>query len=153
MFIGRVVATGGAGVAVIGTFLPWLRSGARRRSSFEIFSLVDRLGFSPSGAVGWGIRLWPLVVLLFAAAVTLLWYPVRQLRWLRPVVVALAVLYAGVVSIAVRSAPSTSLVEVESGPLVTLIGTLLLATGAFLTTCVREREDATGCGTPGPRGG
>ena len=33
---------GGSGVAVLGTFLPWLRSGAVDRSSYEIFDLVDR---------------------------------------------------------------------------------------------------------------
>jgi hypothetical protein len=142
MFIGRVVATGGAVVAAIGTFLPWLRSGTRRRNSFEIFSLVDRLGFSPSGPVGWAIRMWPTVVLLLAAAVTALWFP---LRWVTPSVAGIAVLYAGAVSIAVRSAPATSLVSVQSGPVVTLVGTIILLAGALLT--------AIGHGTPAPREG
>ena len=62
--IGRVVATVGAAVALVGTFLPWLRSGTRQRNSYEIFSLVERLGISQSSVVGWGVRLWPLCSLL-----------------------------------------------------------------------------------------
>jgi hypothetical protein len=137
ILIGRLVATAGAAVAVFGTFLPWLRSGTRGRSSYEIFSLVDRLGFSPSGPIGWGVRLWPIVPLLLAAAITVLWFP---RRWLTLGVVTAAVLYAGVVSVAVRSAPSTSLLSIEAGPLVTLAGTITLGVGALTAGALLNRQ-------------
>src|SRR5471030_3335988 len=104
ILIGRVMATGGAVVATIGTFLPWLRSGARRRSSYEIFSLVDRLGFSRSSAVGWGLRLWPIVPFLFACAVTLQWFP---RKWATGCSAIVAAVYAGGVAAAVEFAPAT----------------------------------------------
>jgi hypothetical protein len=131
ILIGRVVATIGAVVAVIGTFQPWVRSGTRHRTSYEIFSLIDRLGISRSSLVGWGLRLWPIVPFLLALAVTLLWFP---RRWLGAGIVVLAVAYAGIVSVAVRRAPSTSLITIERGPLITLIGTVALAAGALLAT-------------------
>ncbi|MDP9464178.1 MAG: hypothetical protein M3P52_06110 [Actinomycetota bacterium] len=130
ILIGRVVATFGAVVAVAGTFLPWLRSGTRRRSSYEIFSLVDRLGISRSSLVGWGLRLWPIVPFLLACAITLQWFP---RKWATGTTAAAAVVYAGVVSAAVRSAPSTSLIKVEFGPLVTLLGAITLACGSLVT--------------------
>lgn len=129
ILIGRVVATIGAAVAAVGTFQPWVRSGTRHRTSYEIFSLVDRLGISRSSLVGWGLRLWPIVPFLLALAVTLLWFP---RRWLSGLFVVAAILYAGVVSAAVRSAQSTSLIRIERGPLVTLIGTIGLAAGAVV---------------------
>jgi hypothetical protein len=107
-----------------------LRSGARRRSSYEILSLVDRLGFSQSSLVGWGVRLWPIVPLLVAGATTLQWFP---RRWVTGSVTMVAVVYAGGVSAAVETAPSSSLLAIEYGPLVTLAGTLGLAVGALVT--------------------
>jgi hypothetical protein len=128
--IGQVAATLGGLVALVGTFLPWLRSGTRDRSSYEIFSLVDRLGISQSSVVGWGVRLWPVVPLLLVLAVTLLWFPQK---WIGGATVLVAVAYAGVVSIAVRSASSNSLITIENGPVVTLVGALILGAGALTT--------------------
>jgi hypothetical protein len=129
ILIGRLAATFGAIAAAVGTFLPWLRSGTRRRNSYEIFSLVDRLGFSPSSLVGWGLRLWPILPLLLVGAVTLQWFP---RRWASGMAAAVAAIYAGVVSAAVRTAPATSLITVEFGSLVTLLGAITLAAGALL---------------------
>lgn len=130
ILIGRVVATTGAAVIVVGTFLPWLRSGTRRRNSYEIFSLVDRLGYSQSDLVGWGLRLWPILPLLVACAVSLLWFP---RAWATGAAVVVAAVYAGVVSAAVRSASPNSIITVEYGASVTLIGAVLLAAGSLLT--------------------
>jgi hypothetical protein len=127
--IGRVVATTGAGVALVGTFLPWLRSGSRQRNSYEIFSLVERLGFSSSGLVGWGLRLWPVVPFLLAFAATMQWFP---RKWLSGASVIVAVVYVGGVAAAVKTAPATSLIAVDYGPWVTIAGTALLALGALV---------------------
>ena len=146
ILIGRLVATFGAIAVAVGTFLPWLRSGTRHRNSYEIFSLVDRLGFSPSSLVGWGLRLWPVLPLLLVGAVTLQWFP---RRWATGVTAAVAAIYAGVVSAAVRTAPSTSFITVEFGSLVTLLGAVTLAAGALLTLVTRPRRR----GLRGPGGG
>ena len=124
------MATAGAVVIVVGTFLPWLRSGTRRRNSFEIFSLVERLGYSRSDLVGWGLRLWPILPLLVACAVALLWF---RRGWVAAAVVAVAAVYAGVVSAAVRSASPNAIITVEYGTSITLAGAVLLAAGYLLT--------------------
>lgn len=129
ILIGRVMAGAGGLAAIVGTFLPWIQSGTRRRSSYEIFSLVERLGFSPSSAVGWGLRLWPVVPFLVTLAVTLAWFP---RRWVTNAAALVAVLYVGGVAVAVESAPSTSLLSIEFGPDVTLVGVVVLAGGALL---------------------
>ena len=134
ILIGRAVATIGAMVALVGTFRPWVRSGERQRSSYEIFSLVDRLGISRSSVVGLGLRLWPVVPFLVVLAVTLLWF---ARRWLAATIVVVAVVYAGVVAAAVRSARPTSLVTIERGPLVTLLGLAGLVVGAVLALARR----------------
>jgi len=137
ILIGRGVATGGALLALVGTFLPWLRSGTRRRNSYEIFSLVERLGISQSSLVGFGVRLWPVVPFLLVLAVTLLWFAPR---WPAAAVVAGTVVYAGAVSIAVNGASTHSLVAIEHGPVVTICGLGLLTAGALLVrTCARSR--------------
>jgi hypothetical protein len=128
--IGRLTVTAGAALAVVGTFLPWLRSGTRRRNSYEIFSLVERLGISQSSIVGLGLRLWPVVPLLLVLAVTFQWFP---RKWVTIASVVVADVYAGGVAAAVEFAPSTSLIAVENGPVVTLVGTVILTAGALLT--------------------
>jgi hypothetical protein len=126
----------GAALMVVGCFLPWLRSGQRQRSSFELFSLVDRLGFAPSGLFAWAVRLWPLVPLLAISAAIGVWY----LSGVRIVVPAMiASLYAGGVSIGIRQIPNSTFVGVGTGPLVTAAGCLVLDRVA----AVRRR--ATAC--------
>src|SRR4051794_1214893 len=129
ILIGRAVATAGGLLALVGTFLPWLRSGARLRNSYEIFALVDRLGISESSLVGWGVRLWPVVPVLLVLAVVLLWFaPVGPAA----AVVVLTVLYAGVVSVAVDHAASNSLLSVTGAPILTICGLALLTAGTVL---------------------
>ena len=130
------MSTLGAAVAVVGTFLPWLRSGSRQRNSYEIFSLVDRLGFATSSLVGWGLRLWPVVPFLLALAVTLQWFP---RKWLTGASAVLAVIYVGGVAVAVETAPTSSLIAVEYGPWVVLAGVVIFAIGAFVHQPPDER--------------
>ena len=127
--IGQVMATLGGFVALVGTFLPWLRSGTRDRSSYEIFSLVDRLGISQSSVVGWGLRLWPVVPFLLVLAVTLEWFP---RKWVTGAAVAVATVYAGLVAVAVTTASSNSLITIEGGPVVTLVGVVILAAATLV---------------------
>ena len=126
MVDGRWIASSGALVVLTGSFLPWLASGSAERSSYDLFGIVERLGFAPDGAVGWAVRLWPLLPLLLV--VTVVSHHVRlDAAWL-PVVRAtstgLSALYAGV-----------GVFSPRIGPWVTLLGALLLG----LATVVRTR--------------
>ena len=69
------MATGGACVALVGTFVPWLRSGARAAQQLrDLLARSIGSGFSQSSVVGWGVRLWPVVPFLLVLAVVLLWF-------------------------------------------------------------------------------
>jgi hypothetical protein len=103
--IERVTRVGGiAGLAVLvaGSFGPWLRSGARSRSSYELFQVADRLGFLGEGALRWLPETWVWVPVLAAIALAL--HVANRHRLARGVTAAVAI--AGlVVSAAVISSP------------------------------------------------
>lgn len=126
---------------MVGTFLPWLRSGARDRASYTIFDLVERLGFAPDGVIAWSLRLWPLVPLLLVVVVTTAWsVATGHLRWRVPVILAaVAATWVGGTSVAVLMAPDIALFRVGVGPTVTLAGTVVLAAGV---AALRPRESA-----------
>jgi hypothetical protein len=141
--IGRWLATVAAGVAVVGTFLPWVRSGTRRRNSYDVFAIVERLGYSASSAVGWCLKLWPLFPLLAVVAVTALW-----LRWIRTaaVIASLTAVAGGVVAIAVVRAGRSGLVSAAYGPWVTIVGAADLLASVWFTIAI-------GRATPTPHAG
>lgn len=134
------LGTAGAVTTLIGTFLPWLRSGARGRSSYTIFELVDRLGFAPDGVVSASLRMWPLVPLLLVGAVVSVWVPPTTVveRWAGTVTIALAVLWVGGTALVVRLAPADGLLRIGPGPIVTIVGVVVLAAGG----AIRLRESA-----------
>lgn len=53
---------------VAGSFGPWLRSGDRRRTSYELFQVADRLGVLGDGPLRWLPRAWVCVPLFAASA-------------------------------------------------------------------------------------
>ena len=136
--VGATLVTMGAAIVIVGSAAPWLRTGRRRRSSFEVFGLVDRLGFSPSGPVGWAIRLWPLVPLLVILAAALAWVAVS---WSLPVALV-AVSYAGGVAAVVAAVDDQALLVVEAGPLVTAAGATVILIGAGCNAFVTVRGHA-----------
>lgn len=126
--------TVGAGLTLAGTFLTWVRSGATDRSSYEVFGLVDRLGFSPDGAIGWALRLWPLLPLMLVAIVIAHWWDVAHPAWStgRASLATGALAYSGGIAIAVGNAPEIGLFEVGPGPAVTLAGAAVMLVGLVL---------------------
>jgi len=98
---------------------------------------VNRLGFSPSGAVGLAIRLWPFVPLLAVVAAVTTWFAPRW-SLLPALVVAL---YAGGVGFAVANVDEVTTVGIEGGPSLTAFGALLVLVGAGLATFGTFRGD------------
>jgi len=134
---------------VLGTFLPWLRSGTRWRSSYDLFSLLDRLDIAPRGAVGMLVRWWPIVPLLVAVSVVLLWWR-RVLLGLVAALVAAA--YVGGVSVAMTVAAADEPIDVGIGPVVCTVGSVLLVANAVvlqITTRLRP-EGVAGPPVPSP---
>jgi hypothetical protein len=146
VLLSRSIVVGGAAVMLIGTFLPWLSSGARSRSSYELFELVDRLGFSPDGVVGWALRLWPLAPLLLVLSVVAQWAPRRRasVRWTRVGLPVVSAVYVGGTAIALRFAPHAGLFRLRFGIWVALIGAIAVGVGLLLgnSTRIRSAESA-----------
>jgi hypothetical protein len=127
---------------LVGTFLTWLRSGAADRSSYDVFDLVDRLGFSEGGLVGWALRLWPLVPLMLVIAVIVWWLPASGPGWTatRVALTLVASIYAGGVALAVTNAPDVALFSVGPGPIVTLVGAIVMLAGLGLAAVSATRR-------------
>ncbi|MFW2332885.1 hypothetical protein [Ilumatobacter sp.] len=137
---GATVVTIGGVVMLVGTFLPWLRSGARNRSSYTIFDLVERLGFAQGGVIEWSLRLWPLVPLLLVATVITAWaVGTEHLSWPVPLTLAsCAVIWVGGTALALLLAPDIALFGVGVGPAVTLAGAALLLGGIVVLRTPEE---------------
>lgn len=124
-----VAFTVSAALTLIGVFAPWLRSGASTRSSFELFDLVDRLGFAPDGAFAWAVRLWPLVPLATIGGVVAAWFGRQRIA------IGLAGgtgCYVGAVAIGLRRAPNAGFIRTEWGADLAVAGaTALIATACW----------------------
>ncbi|CAN5678822.1 hypothetical protein BH18ACT2_BH18ACT2_19490 [soil metagenome] len=123
------MAAGGI-VVIVGTLLPWLRSGGRRRHSYDLLELVERIGFAPDGPAATALAWWPLVPLLVVSAVVAAWWGFARVGG---GIGAVAAFYAGGTAVAVmraRTASSSGIVEVLAGTVVTTVGTVILLVGS-----------------------
>ena len=137
----RGVVVIGATVMLVGTFLPWLRSGSVDRSSYDLIELVDRLGYASGGAMDLALTLWPIVPLLLVVSIIV----AVTSRVPVAAVVALWTLtasYVGATAIALVAAPGASLLQVRYGVWVSVAGTLLVlaaTVGESLQVIRRDR--------------
>lgn len=108
-------------LVVIGAALPWLHSGARSRSSFDLVAVAQRLGLSPDGWQGVALRLWPVVPLVCVLATVAAW-------WGRHHISAALAAGVGVASLwlawEVRTADLAANLRLAAGPTVTIVGAL-----------------------------
>src|SRR4051812_13154865 len=125
-------AVGAAGlfVLVLGTFLPWLRSGDVRRNSYASFGVLGRLiGFH--GITGFAIRIWPLLGLCCAAvvmAVVVRWHRVAAVLGL-----VTAAWSAAVACAVLMRDGAAGVTAVAVGPFVTIGGDVAVGVAAILT--------------------
>ena len=128
----------GASVTILGAALPWLHSGSRGRSSFDLVAVARRLGLSPEGWQGLALRLWPLVPLVCVLATVAAWWGRHSTA------VALAVVGSGAaawLSIEVRTARLAANLQLSAGPSVTLAGAVLLLAGAVVVLLRYRRAE------------
>lgn len=124
----RAVVYAGLVVLVIGTFLPWLRSGRATRNSYATDGAVRRL-LDVDGFTGAALRVWPFISLLCAVAVALVLLGRHRLGLLLAAVAAVA---AGPVAGWALSAPSRGLLHAATaGPAVTLAGSIMTGVGVL----------------------
>lgn len=65
----RTVAVAGLATVVLASFAPWLRSGERTRSSYDLVQVVDRIDVLDGGSLRWLPTAWVCVPLLAAIAI------------------------------------------------------------------------------------
>ena len=117
---------GGIGqvVIVVGTFLPWLRSGQGRRNSYQAGGAVRRL-IGTTGLIDHLLALWPLVGLACAASIALY---LTGLRTVSALLAGVSSLSAGAAAVGALATTATSYAEVSLiGPVATLVGATLVA--------------------------
>jgi hypothetical protein len=136
-----VAVTIGAAATIVGSLRPWVASGSVDRSSYEIIDLIDRLGFAEEGPLEVALRVWPLMPLVLVVGAAAMW-------WRRHVVgSALSVvggLYALAVAVTVELAPSTGLVRIRSGPMITIVGAAVLLVASFVALVAPIRATRAG---------
>jgi hypothetical protein len=123
----------GALVLVIGTFLPWLSSGAALRNSYQAMAVARRLTPLGDGATGAALSAWPAVGGITAACLVL--YAVG-LRRSAAIGISLLSVVTGTVATAtvVLLPPGEFTVRaVLLGPVVTVTGAVLAVVGAVTT--------------------
>ena len=131
---GRVAwAVGGLGLLalVVGTFLPWLRSGSVVRNSYQTVGIARRLTSLGDSVQGVLTAAWPAVGI--AAALSAALYVVGARRTSAVIVVLLSTIAGTVATLAMVLLPgSESTVRVIAiGPVVTLGGAVLAVVGAM----------------------
>jgi hypothetical protein len=137
--LARVVAFAGLAAIVLASFGPWLRSGERSRTSFELFEVVDRLGLLGDGALRLLPLLWVCVPCLAAVAVALF---VCRSPKLAAAVTAVVGGFSLIVGWAVQDTPLTAQWGSRAG-----VGggflALLGATAVFTTALINEFTGAS----------
>jgi uncharacterized membrane protein YeaQ/YmgE (transglycosylase-associated protein family) len=126
--LAAVLTAIGLTLVVVGSFLPWFRSGRRARSSYELFDLVDRLDLLSDDMARVAIAGWLLVPLAAAGAAAALLLGRSTVGAVMSIVVGLytAVLASVVRSTAGRSEVGTAMATI-GGIVATVGGVVLLA--------------------------
>jgi hypothetical protein len=124
---------------VVGTFLPWLRSGRASRNSYEATGAVRRL-IHPPGLIGELFKVWPLIGALCAVAVASY---LLGLRWVGVLVATVASIAGGAAAIAALTARTNAYASViDTGPAVTLAGAAVVFISAVGHLVAREQSTA-----------
>ncbi|HEX4723426.1 MAG TPA: hypothetical protein VH333_12985 [Pseudonocardiaceae bacterium] len=147
--LGAGVATAGLAVLVIGTFLPWLRSGTVLRDSYQSAGALRGLVSGLNAQAGAVLGAWPAVIPCCAVCVAGYALGLRRSAAIVGLLVALVVGTAAGV-IAVQGDATKSVVgPADTGPIVTLVGATIMLAGAItVVVCPRAgRWGGTGGGS------
>ena len=118
-----LVATGGA-IALVGTFLPWMRSGERRRTSYDLSEIARRLDLATNVASRAAVAIWPAVPLALLGSVVLA--IVRTSRWS-----SVGAMGVSAYLISVSATVASSPIKASVGLPVTIAGASALFLGAL----------------------
>jgi hypothetical protein len=130
---------GGAGIVVlvVGTFLPWLRSGRSERNSYETGGALRRL-LELHGALDTAVSAWPFAGLLCAAVIAVFAFGRPRCAAALALLTGLA---TGAVAVAALLVDGNSFVRpLMLGPSVTILGaTIVVVAATLVLTSARRR--------------
>ncbi|WP_016700760.1 hypothetical protein [Actinoalloteichus spitiensis] len=126
-----VVSGVGLVVAVVGTFLPWLRSGTTYRDSHQTVGVLRRFGLVEGTPVEYLLPGWPLLVPLAAVSLLLHLAGSRRTGAALGVVFSLLAGTAGTFA-SVQGFTSAGLITVTAlGPVTTALGAVVVLVGSL----------------------
>ena len=117
-------------VAVVGTFLPWFRSGEVTRSSYEIAGLGLRFGVADSTVLRTVLSCWSAVPVVCAVCVVLLALRVDRTAAVLVGCVACGIGTAAIFFLVQDFAADTNLAVVGSGPVTSIAGAVFALSAA-----------------------
>ena len=140
---------GGAGLVMvaIGTFLPWVRSGAVLRDSYQSISIVRTIGIIRDSPLNLVIDAWTMTVPVITLCVAAYAFGFRRSAATIAGIVAIFCGTIGGGAAVVSGGDETSLGLTDTGPTVTLIGgvlALLGVIGVFIGRSTRATTIAGG---------
>ncbi|ASO19808.1 hypothetical protein AHOG_10825 [Actinoalloteichus hoggarensis] len=120
----------GVTIAVIGTFLPWLRSGSVYRDSHQTIGVLRRL-LEPPPIIDTILGAWPLLIPIAASCVLLHLIRLRVTASVFALIFSLPMGTATMVAV-VQGLDNTALIGISGiGPITTLAGVTLTLIGAL----------------------
>jgi hypothetical protein len=125
--VGAGAAAVGLILVLIGTFLPWLRSGSVYRDSYQSLGVLRELGFISGLVNAW-------VAMIPAVGITIAVYAIGLRRSAAVVATVLSIIMGTIAgAAAVQGGGESGLVGIaSSGPTVTLFGAVLALLGAVV---------------------
>jgi hypothetical protein len=133
------VAGTGLVVVVVGTFLPWSRSGMTYRNSYASLGVLRELGFVGGVVTVW-VAMIPLVAVVIAA------YALGLRRSAAGVATVMSILLGTISGVAaVQGSDEGSLIGIaSSGPTTTLVGAVLALLGAVVVLVTQRKRSPGG---------
>jgi hypothetical protein len=129
------ITAAGAGVVLVGSFLPWYRSGRRARSSYDLFAVVERIGALPGPVATVAVSIWVAVPVVVAVVIAAL-----LLR--RKVLAALVALVLGSYALTLALIVGSASSSWEAGVIVAAVGGITSVVGGTALLIATRRPKA-----------
>lgn len=125
------IAALGLVAVIVGSFLPWVRSGAALRSSFEVAGIIDRLGPADVPLLDAALTVWIAVPLVCVVGIGLLAVGMSRTGAGFATIVALLAGTVGAATYVLGSGGSGAVSVVAAGPLITCVGGVVAVAGSL----------------------
>lgn len=116
---------------VVGSFLPWIRSGSALRDSFEIAGVLDRLGPQDDPALTFALSVWIAVPLACVLTIGLYVAGLARMSAVCAIIVSAVAGTVGLATYVVVGDGPGLVTSVPAGPMTTCLGGVIALFGAL----------------------